>query len=407
MNNVRSLLLRHAVRAVSVVLALAVLTFAGRADAVTITIHNGDAPGEGFNDKSFRTPVGGNPGTTLGAQRMNLFKKAAELWAERLDGDIPIIITASFSPQGGDEFGAVLGFARPTTVHSDFFGVPTTGTWYVAALANQLRGKDQNDLLPGSCPVALVSTHCPEIEANFNSDIDGSVLGGVDFYYGFDSNAGNDIDFLSVLLHEIAHGLGIISLIDQSGAKFNNLNDAYSNELQSNGLKLSTMSNFQRFTAIRSTGDMPTDADDLVWTGAKTISAAAGLVQGNHEDGLKIFAPSTYVPGSSVSHVDSSILPNELMEWAISTPAVRSLDLTVAMLEDMGWVAPTVQQCGDVNNDKKISTADALVILRAAVGLGTCSSVCNVNGIGGVTTGDALSVLRKAVGQNVVFACPA
>jgi hypothetical protein len=404
MNNVRSLLSRHAVRAVSVLLALAVLASADAARAVTITIFSTDKPGEGFNDPAFRTPVGGNPGLTLGAQRMNLFKKAAELWAERLEGNIPIIVTASFSAQGGSSVGAVLGFARPTTVHNDFIGVPTASTWYVAAVANQLRGKDQNDLLPGSCPVDLVSTHCPEIEANFNSDVDGQVvLGSVDFYYGFDGNAGADIDFLSVLLHEIGHGLGIISLIDpNTGAKFNGLNDAYSNQLDDKFTKLSIMTNGQRWGAIR-------DAGNLVWTGANTIAAAAGLAGvGKRGDGaLKIYAPTTYEPGSSVSHVDTTAFPNELMEPFISTPAVRSLDLTVALLEDVGWTAATAQACGDANNDKKISTADALVILRTAVGTGTCAAaICNVNGLGGVTTGDALIVLRKAVGQNVVFACP-
>ncbi|HMJ08373.1 MAG TPA: hypothetical protein VK468_05170, partial [Pyrinomonadaceae bacterium] len=42
-------------------------------ESATITIVNGDAPAEGFNDASARVPEGGNAGVTLGAQRLNLF----------------------------------------------------------------------------------------------------------------------------------------------------------------------------------------------------------------------------------------------------------------------------------------------------------------------------------------------
>ena len=37
--------------------------------AVSIIIQNGNAPGVGFNDPTPATPVGGNPGTTLGECR--------------------------------------------------------------------------------------------------------------------------------------------------------------------------------------------------------------------------------------------------------------------------------------------------------------------------------------------------
>src|SRR6185369_8247406 len=159
------------------------------ASAVTITIRNNDLPGKGFNDPSPVQPVGGNPGRSLGAQRLFLFQYAADIWSERLGGNVPIVVSASFSQQGGTSVSAVLGFARPTTVHDDFTNAPKPSTWYVAALANQRIGIDLNDLLPGECPIALAGNHCPEIEANFNSDVDGPVVLGLhDFYYGVDGN---------------------------------------------------------------------------------------------------------------------------------------------------------------------------------------------------------------------------
>jgi hypothetical protein len=99
-------------------------------------------------------------------------------------------------------FSAILGSAGPTAVIRDFPGAPLTNTWYPIALANALAGSDLN----GSTP---------EIQAVFNSDVDNSsVLGSTDWYYGLDGNPGNDIDLLTVFLHELAHGLGFSSLVN-------------------------------------------------------------------------------------------------------------------------------------------------------------------------------------------------
>ena len=50
------------------------------AEAANIIIVNNNAAGVGFNDPTPVAPVGGNPGTTLGAQRLNVFNYAASIW---------------------------------------------------------------------------------------------------------------------------------------------------------------------------------------------------------------------------------------------------------------------------------------------------------------------------------------
>ena len=64
-------------------LALAVMltpgAFARLAQAATVTIINLDGSGEGFNDPTPASPVGGNPGVTIGAQRLIVFQFAADL----------------------------------------------------------------------------------------------------------------------------------------------------------------------------------------------------------------------------------------------------------------------------------------------------------------------------------------
>lgn len=382
-----------------------IVATAAAASAVTITVASTDSPGEGFGDPSPRTPVGGNPGTTLGAQRRFIFEFAAGVWAARLQGSRPVIVSASFDPLGGNAVSATLGFAAPTTVHRDFTGVPVAGTWYVAALANQYYQTDLNDLAPGECPEALVDGKCPEVVSQFNSDVDNqTVLGAIDFYYGIDGNSGSDIDFLATVLHEIGHGLGLLDLLDgYTGEKYFGFNDAYANRLEDAALdpsKLSQMSNSQRILALRDDGD-------LVWNGPAVAAIAASFPGGFDGTRLEIFAPAQYIGGSSTAHPNTTVAPNEIMEPYLTNPPPHDLALTLALLQDLGWNLVPGTRCGDPNNDRKINSTDASIVLRGAVGAAACPlNVCNVNYRDGLTTTDALVVLKRSVGQDVGFSCP-
>ena len=122
----------------------------------TITIINDDSAGEGFNDPTPVSPVGGNSATTRGAQRLAAFQFAANLWGAQLASAVAIQVGANMDPLDCDGSGAVLGQAGPNTVHADFGGVPVGNTWYPAALANKLAGAD-------------LSSGQDDISATFNS----------------------------------------------------------------------------------------------------------------------------------------------------------------------------------------------------------------------------------------------
>jgi len=63
--------------------------------------------------------------------------------------------------------------------------------------------------------------------------------------------------------------------------------------------------------------------------------------------------------------------------------------------------------CGDATGDGRVTAVDALSVLRAAVGIGTCSvHVCDFNGNGTITASDALAVLEMAVGLPADPKCP-
>src|SRR6185503_14585980 len=98
--------------ALVVVLAYSGSAFAG----ANVIVINNDGPNEGFNDPTPAAPVGGNPGTTLGAQRLFAFQFAANIWGATLDSNVPVRIQASFDPLGP----GILGAAGATFVFRNF-----------------------------------------------------------------------------------------------------------------------------------------------------------------------------------------------------------------------------------------------------------------------------------------------
>src|SRR5579864_9727808 len=97
----------------ALLLVAANLAFAG----AKITIVNANAPGVGFNDPSPRAPLGGNPGTTLGQQRLNAFEFAANTWGSTIDSPVEIKILAAFTPLTCTPTTAVLGSAEIGRAH--------------------------------------------------------------------------------------------------------------------------------------------------------------------------------------------------------------------------------------------------------------------------------------------------
>ena len=185
-------------------LALSLAGVVGAQAAATITIVNQNAPGEGFNDPTPATPVGGNTGRTLGEQRLIAFQHAANIWGATLNSTVPIRIGAAFVPLSCTAGGAVLGAAGAYEIWSDFTNAPRPNTWYPSALASKLAGTD------------LTTPADPHIIARFNSRLGlfPDCLPGSPFDLGLDNRAAGRIDLVTVLLHEMAHGLGFQTFTD-------------------------------------------------------------------------------------------------------------------------------------------------------------------------------------------------
>jgi hypothetical protein len=310
---------------IQAVLLLAATAFmlpqAAEAEAI-ITVINRDAPGEGFNDPTPAAPVGGNSGATVGAQRLIAFQYAALIWGAWISSSIEIKVEANFDNLFCTTTSAVLGAAGPTTVHRDFAGAPQPGTWYPQALANSRAGID-------------LLQFQSDIVAFFNSDLGApDCLSSSGWYYGLDVNPPvGKIDFVTVLVHELGHGLGFLSLVDSNtGAKFFGFDDAYMRNLEDHvtGMVFPAMTNAERFAASTNTGN-------LHWVGANVVAASGRLSAGVDPTGhVQMFAPGNFQPGSSVSHFDTALLPDEIME-PFYTGASHDVGLALELIADLGW----------------------------------------------------------------------
>jgi hypothetical protein len=245
-------------------LLASVNAFAG----ATITIVNKNAPGVGFNDPTPAAPVGGNTGTTLGQQRLNAFQFAAGVWGAKLDSKVEIKIFATFEPLACTATAATLGSAGARFIEADFPHAEVPGTWYHDALANKQAGEDQT-------PPELVAPDGGEdIRARFNSNLGSpTCLAGTFWYLGFDNNHGGNIDLVTVLEHEFAHGLGFSTFIDKgTGAEAGGLPDIYEHYIADDvsGSWL-TLGNAGRAASVVNNGH-------VVWTGSHVDAAVPNVL---------------------------------------------------------------------------------------------------------------------------------
>ena len=306
------------------------------AHAATIVIINNDGAGEGFYDPTAAAPVGGNTGTTIGQQRLIAFQRAADIWAARITSSVTIRVGAQFNPLSCTANSAILGQAGPSNFFRDFGGAPVAGTWYAIAEANALNG---NDIDPG----------VDDISATFSSTIGTTgCLETSGWYYGLDGNTpGNRIDFVSVLVHELGHGLGFLTLVNlTTGAKALGFNDTYMRFLENHGATppdYPSMDDAQRVTASTSTGN-------LHWTGANVRAVSGLLTAGAVGDHVRMYAPNPAVSGSSVSHWDTVLTPSQVMEPNYTGPLHNPI-LEMPLFKDIGWTVPA--RLRDFNGDFK------------------------------------------------------
>lgn len=281
-----------------------------------------------------------------GASREAVFVAALQIWADILVSPVDIVVDAEFSSAlFCTSNSATLGSAGPQSTYFSS-GAETIGTglqnnvWYATALINAYYG---SDLFVGSA----------DITSQFNSDLgDSDCLSTSGWYYGMDGNTpAGYIDFYEVVLHELGHGLGILSLVYSDGSYPNGTIDIFSTFLRDQDSATDWTSMASNATRAASM----LDSGNLVWNGAEVTALAGDLSAGVNGGYVQMYAPGSYESGSSVSHFDTALTPNELMEPQYTGDA--TYDHSVALLKDIGW---DVVSAASANEQPVISSQVAL-----------------------------------------------
>lgn len=301
-----------------------------------IAIVNLDGPGEGFNDPTPASPIGGNTGVTVGQQRLRAFEYAAAIWAGALQSTVTIRIGAQFDQLTCNATSAVLGQAGADNYAANFTGSGLApgpeypNTFYPIALANKRAGRD---LDPSGT----------DLTATFNSEIGtAGCLTGRGWYYGLDGNESGQIDLVATLLHEFGHGLGFISLGSDdlwNQFLFDNTQAKLWRELTSTERRASTINN-----------------GNLVWAGPLVSGAAGTLLEPT--PALTITTPPA-IAGQ---------YPVGLAEFgAPLSGSPLAGELALALDPADGFGGATTDACSAITNPAQISGRVALV------DRGTCS----------------------------------
>ncbi|MCK8479120.1 T9SS type A sorting domain-containing protein [Psychroserpens algicola] len=242
------------------------------------------------------------------------FQYAVDIWANTIESTVPITINANYVELNP----GVLGSAGATGFYQLTGGDILPNTIYPAALAEKLVGTE------------LGGANSIDIQANFSNQIN--------WYFGLDASPSfNQFDFVSVVLHELGHGLGFLG--------FGRTNANGTEGLLRNSGFLSPYDNYVENGAgidIDQFAD-PSFALLTQYTSGDLFSNSPLATAANNGVRPEIWAPSNFNPGSSYSHWDDNVFPNN-NENSLMTPSIgngqanhNTGPITRALFEEMGW----------------------------------------------------------------------
>ncbi|MBU1748896.1 MAG: hypothetical protein KKA73_14500, partial [Chloroflexi bacterium] len=254
---------------------------------------------------------------TWPAEAQAAFSYAAGIWETLIESSVTITIHACWA----DLAEGVLGYGGSDNYYGGFVGAPVANTWYSSALANALYGSDHDPARP-------------DMHLAYNKDLDDISA----WYYGTDGNpSGSQADFVSVVLHEIAHGLGFSGSmrVDAGqggwglGTPYPVSYDRFAEDGSGNALLNTTVY------------PNPSSALATALTGGNIWFDGSHANVANGGGRVKLYAPPTWSSGSSYSHLDEifNSTPNALMTFSLDPGEANHNPGTVAMgiLEDVGW----------------------------------------------------------------------
>ena len=309
------------------------------------------------------------------AQAQAAMQFAADVWGSYLVSDVAVRVAIDWEDRGDNR---LLASAGPTTLFRDFAGsIPDT--WYPVALAEAIAGRDLND------------TGNADINVNANST--------ANWYFGTDGNTPRrQIDLVSVMMHELGHGLGFLASVDtinenQLAIGFGDRFIVYDLFLEAEGGV--PLTNMGAFANPSTELLMAVTSNNLTFDGVR-----ANLENGEAE--VPLFSPSGFDRGSSVSHLNETTY-RAGTENALMTPFLSAGEavhdpgpVTLGIFEDMGWPVEFV-----LTSSERIEREELRVYPNPAAGFLTVNlPPSNIERVLTLYTADGRVVIRQTAERN-------
>jgi len=289
---------------------------------------------------------------------------STDIWGQYLNSTVPVKIKVTYADLTA---GGPLAITIPNG-EKDFSAAPQDSIWYASCLANSIEGSELN-------------------AGEFDMDI--YVNSFTNYYFGTDGNPGpGQYDFVSVFMHEIAHGLGILSLTEIEAGEgsfgFVDASNVWPLPISFPFPILEGLPSIWDSYIVNGNGDYLTDqavfanpstalaaefqGNDLFFTGPNSTAANGGT-------NPKMYATSTYAYGSSLQHFNESSFPlsggNSMMTPSISVNEVEHApgSILIGALQDIGWTTNVVGlELSFEIYDYKLSPNPATNILTLNIG---------------------------------------
>jgi hypothetical protein len=242
------------------------------------------------------------------------FQKAVSIWEGILISKIPIRIQATWE----DISGSTLAYSRASRVFRNVANVPYNDVWYVGPLAEAIAGKDLNN---GDFDMLV----------NLNSNISWSYSTNGAIFPG-------RYDLITIVLHEIAHGLGFSSSMklinNDSEGEWGQSGFPYIYDIFLQNGKDVTLTNTKAF--LNPSVDLQSQliSEDIYFQVSNPKF---------NQNLPKIFSPNPFKTGGSISHLDEAAYPSGSVN-SLMSPAIRSAEaihdpgeLILSMMNQIGW----------------------------------------------------------------------
>ena len=247
------------------------------------------------------------------------FEYAVSIWESLITSHVTIHVKAEWKPING----GVLALSRPAMFYEGFDGALVDNVYYPVTLVEKLSGKDVN---PGQA----------DIICSFSSDFQ--------WYFGTDGNTpSSKYDFVTSVLHELAHGFGISGFLeDENGRGYfdndRNLPSIYDHYLFNQFNQ--QLSNKSIFSSPSTDLHKQLTSDNLKLRSVETNNTGADIG--------RVFAPSYWSAGASVYHMHNATTSNnssKLMNAYLFKGAAyhQPEDATLKILQEIGWGAPVFE----------------------------------------------------------------